>query len=250
MDNLTDYECPVCDKAFRTQQGVNAHLSTAKRCKFWKQGKRVDLGQQIVLDWGRKSSPGIDEGEGQYNGEGGDTSGGMGEQTAFADNIDSYGNHLDNDQFHFIPEPDEEVEIGQAGPGPATSAHRARGQAYRALDEDDDTRITVTHPTAGRAIRMDTGLHEQWKAIFKESGHDDRETCDPGMQPESQADGVNPYAPFASELDFKVARWVIQDGIGHASLDRLLDIPGVRLNTSIQIAVILTFAPGEGAIGP
>ncbi|KAJ3966048.1 hypothetical protein EV361DRAFT_872717 [Lentinula raphanica] len=45
-------------------------------------------------------------------------------------------------------------------------------------------------------------------------------------------DGSSPlpdtaFAPFASEMDWRIAEWVVKDGIGHKSLDRLLSIPGV-----------------------
>ncbi|KAE9382526.1 hypothetical protein BT96DRAFT_1055474, partial [Gymnopus androsaceus JB14] len=35
------------------------------------------------------------------------------------------------------------------------------------------------------------------------------------------------FAPFASEMDWRIVEWVVKDGIGHKSFDRLLDIPGV-----------------------
>ncbi|KAG1735953.1 uncharacterized protein EDB91DRAFT_1235852 [Suillus paluster] len=35
------------------------------------------------------------------------------------------------------------------------------------------------------------------------------------------------FAPFESELEWRVACWAIQDGIGHKSFDRLMAIPGV-----------------------
>jgi len=37
----------------------------------------------------------------------------------------------------------------------------------------------------------------------------------------------NKWAPFASELDWRVAQWAVQEGVGHKSLDRLMAIPGV-----------------------
>ncbi|KAJ6540166.1 hypothetical protein DFH09DRAFT_1249545 [Mycena vulgaris] len=42
------------------------------------------------------------------------------------------------------------------------------------------------------------------------------------------ADPPNGFAPFASELDWRIAEWVIKDGPGHKAFDRLLAIPGVR----------------------
>jgi hypothetical protein len=39
---------------------------------------------------------------------------------------------------------------------------------------------------------------------------------------------ANPYAPFTSLLDWRVAQWFVQDGIGHKSFDQFLNIPGVK----------------------
>ncbi|KIY60792.1 hypothetical protein CYLTODRAFT_363715, partial [Cylindrobasidium torrendii FP15055 ss-10] len=36
------------------------------------------------------------------------------------------------------------------------------------------------------------------------------------------------YFPFASKLDWEVARWMVTEGIGHGSFNRLLKIEGVR----------------------
>jgi len=44
----------------------------------------------------------------------------------------------------------------------------------------------------------------------------------------------NPYAPFASELDWQIARWAMHNGIGHNSLDCLLGIPRVCLLISFS----------------
>ena len=44
---------------------------------------------------------------------------------------------------------------------------------------------------------------------------------------EGSSAAVNRFTPFASELDWRVACWAIQDGIGHKSFDRLMAIPGV-----------------------
>ncbi|KAF8233806.1 hypothetical protein L208DRAFT_1265123, partial [Tricholoma matsutake] len=39
-----DNECPACSKYFQTIQGRNAHLSTARHCKWWKKGKLSEFG--------------------------------------------------------------------------------------------------------------------------------------------------------------------------------------------------------------
>ena len=48
-------------------------------------------------------------------------------------------------------------------------------------------------------------------------------------------ENVTPWAPFASKLDWSIAKWAIEEGIGHGQLDRLLEIPGVSLNYLLAI---------------
>src|SRR6266540_3022360 len=115
----------------------------------------------------------------------------------------------DEEAFHFIDalveEEEEMVEIGVAGPGTST---------------EDDSRIEVPHKTAGKVIKMNSSLHEQWRMLFQ-NDHMDVDQPSSGSQ--------SPYSLFASELDWRVARWTIKDGIGHKSLDHLLAIPGVSI---------------------
>ncbi|KIY60598.1 hypothetical protein CYLTODRAFT_427819, partial [Cylindrobasidium torrendii FP15055 ss-10] len=40
--------------------------------------------------------------------------------------------------------------------------------------------------------------------------------------------GGSLYHPFASKLDWDVAQWMVSEGIGHGSFNRLLEIDGVR----------------------
>ena len=140
---------------------------------------------------------------------------------------------VDQEAFHFvdsvIEEQEEMIEIGVAGPGPATEEHRRlrqhQNKKFRAyvLDEDDDTRFEEEHGTAGKVIKMNSSLHEQWRALFHHDDNLDDMDVDPSTSPTPE----NIYSPFASELDWRVARWAVKDGIGHKSLDRLLAIPGV-----------------------
>jgi hypothetical protein len=52
---------------------------------------------------------------------------------------------------------------------------------------------------------------------------------EPGMEKQ------NPYAPFTSELDWRIARWTVKDNPGHKVFDRLLSIPGVSLVLQMNI---------------
>jgi hypothetical protein len=92
------------------------------------------------------------------------------------------------------------------------------------LDNSDDNRIEKIDPTAGRVIHMDESLHRRWKKVFGEFQSRDDNGGDVEML-EEQED--NPYLPFALELDWRIAQWVIKDGPGQNSFDHLLKIPGV-----------------------
>ncbi|KAF9025712.1 hypothetical protein BDZ89DRAFT_918642, partial [Hymenopellis radicata] len=97
-------------------------------------------------------------------------------------------------------------------------------------DNNDDTRVEEEHPTAGKVIRMDQSLHLRWRTIFGEdtkSSDGDVEMGEPDSPSPSNPLPSNIYAPFASEINWCIAQWVVKDGIRHNSFDRLLKIPGV-----------------------
>ncbi|KAJ7864143.1 hypothetical protein B0H14DRAFT_2174243, partial [Mycena olivaceomarginata] len=103
-------------------------------------------------------------------------------------------------------------------PGPAelTAAKPAE-----ILSDEEDEQVVEVHPTAGKVIRMSDDLYAKWAHSF-------------GLEPDRDGDihmggpdAPNGFAPFASELDWSIAQWVVKDGPGHKAFDRLLDIPGV-----------------------
>ncbi|KIM54116.1 hypothetical protein SCLCIDRAFT_31363 [Scleroderma citrinum Foug A] len=76
-------------------------------------------------------------------------------------------------------------------------------------------------PTAGCIIRMDCMLHEKWRAHF---GYED---ANGDMAMGDAPTFEQAFSPFASELDWRVASWAVQEGIGQKTLDWLFSIPGV-----------------------
>lgn len=59
MDFGNENVCPACSRYFRTQQGVQAHLSTAKSCRWWRKGKIAELlggKDEVVVQQGRPES--------------------------------------------------------------------------------------------------------------------------------------------------------------------------------------------------
>lgn len=209
-----DHLCPACSKYFQTMQGRNAHLSLSRKCAWYRKGKLMDM---YELDEEEESSfpEGTYEGDEDVDVEGDDR---------FDD--DFYAPALDDveEVYHMIPIPDPQVDIGTPGPGPSSSAYRSSASPLHSTSitiDSDGERITEEHPTAGKVIRMDVNLHAQWN---RQWGNRDSEGDIPMGSP---GDEGNHFAPFASELDWRIASWAVKDGIGHKSFDCLLSIPGV-----------------------
>jgi hypothetical protein len=125
--------------------------------------------------------------------------------------------------YHFIgyqSGPTLAPDIGEAGPGPNMSFYYQN--CHLILNDDTDTHIEDGDPNAGKMIRMDSTLHELWKKRFGSADMDN--DGDVNMEERD----TNPFAPFASELDWRIANWVVKEDPGHKAFNRLLFIPGVR----------------------
>ncbi|KAJ7778043.1 hypothetical protein DFH07DRAFT_1036562, partial [Mycena maculata] len=118
----------------------------------------------------------------------------------------------EDDVFQFIP-------LDPNLPGPSSFPQRSRHPV-----DEDNSRVVDSHPTAGKVIRMNDNLHAKWKRSFGLMTVPDAD----GDIEMGAVDSVNGFAPFAYELDWRIAEWVIKDGPGHKAFDRLLNIPGVR----------------------
>lgn len=78
---------------------------------------------------------------------------------------------------------------------------------------EEDMRVEEDiYPDAARVLWTDETLHERWQREFGDEGGQDGR-----------------FAPFDSEVDWRVAEWALKSGVSHRQLDRLLAIPGVRV---------------------
>lgn len=233
--------CPVCHRDFPQMKGLLSHLSTSQSCKGYKKGKLRELDIPKSVENAEHEPPeevpmDIDKSEEDAGGEwewaepGPESMAGIdvqsdtddGPETSSADE-QSDGNE---EILDFAPmpantasSPQNQVEEGEAGPSRVSNTH------------DLDDYVVEEHPQAGQVIRMGRILHEQWKGLVGEgvrggAGGEGSSAMRGGLPSEA-----NVYAPFASELDWKVARWAVQDGVGHGSFDRLLSIPGVGIHS-------------------
>lgn len=119
---------------------------------------------------------------------------------------------------------DMDIDQDQPVPGPSRHAHSL-------LTEEEDTRVIQSHPTAGQVIRIDQTVHAKWHQQFGISDLEEEES-----QTNEGSDNENEglFHPFASRLDWEVACWAVQEGIGHKAFDRLLAIPGVSGTTTVM----------------
>lgn len=214
MDSLI---CPAnCGKSFTTQKGLASHLTQAAACLWYRAfEKSVPLDATVDNDELGDELMRRDI-EGELDGE------------QVSELLQEF--EEENDPFHFVPLDVDEPAVGVAGPGPSTQAHRDSladrqiGGKVRSLDDGDLTLFEVEHTTGGAVIRMDESLQARWRMVHN---------LDPVDIPMdgSSTSPVNFYAPFALEMDWRVAEWVVKDNIGHNSFDHLLQIPGVSCNS-------------------
>jgi hypothetical protein len=120
------------------------------------------------------------------------------------------------DIFEFIPSAGS-AAIPEAGPSNMKRSRHVLEAIH--LDQGDDERVEDFNSKGGWVIRMADNLHKKWDATFR---HEDEDVDMDGGNGYSHQ-----YAPFASEMDWKIAKWVVNDGPGHAAFDRLLAIPDV-----------------------
>jgi hypothetical protein len=81
-------------------------------------------------------------------------------------------------------------------------------------DDEDDERIKIVDEDAGRIFRKEapprlTQVDQEGDTFMEEGGE------------------PNQFAPFSSELDWRIAHWAVKDGPGHNAFNRFLEIPGV-----------------------
>ncbi|EGN97745.1 hypothetical protein SERLA73DRAFT_75388 [Serpula lacrymans var. lacrymans S7.3] len=111
---------------------------------------------------------------------------------------------LQEDLFSFIPIAHSDIiDDGENAAGP--SLH----QNSIVLDDNEDECMEVEHPTAGKVISMDETLHQRWRRESIAAGRD-------GQDVEMGEASDPKFFSFASETDWRVACWAIQDGQGEA----------------------------------
>jgi hypothetical protein len=132
--------------------------------------------------------------------------------------------------FELLPSPEDLQEEFQAGP--SCGFYRTTVET-----EEEDERVEEEDERAGARLRVVDTLHERWKREF---GSSQDMQGDVNMSDVSKEEDGSKFSPFASELDWRIARWAIQDGIGHKSFNRLMSIPGVSGKACVYLTLPLS----------
>ena len=205
-----------------------AHLSSARSCQWYRKGKNRE--EAYILP--NCEDVAADQGIGSGSDAMEEDQEGFGDWESFHDVLER------GEFFHFdLPAPTSQNARFQ-GEGDASSStdttSSTRGSRrfdVPVLDDDEDTRVVEEDETAGRVIRMERSIVETWKAYFSDdSASDDLDSevpMDVDVEEGLHTDPNSKWKPFASELDWQVAKWVIREDVGQNSLNRLLGIPGV-----------------------
>ena len=226
-----DRTCPVCDRWFQTSQGLMSHLSLARSCKWYRKGKNP-----IRLDEDIPEPVEMDE---LVVGNDNSLNGIEVDDEDFEDVIQN------RDLFRFVL-PDLPPD-GFSSPGASSSYPRQVTISPPILDDDDDTRTFEEDVTAGAVIAMQPTIVEKWKVYFGDDADNDRMDVD-GEETE-RAVGEDPdrkWLPFASELDWRVAAWILKEDVGQNALNQFLSIPGVSLNSVLVRQYLIIFSVGRG----
>lgn len=184
---------------------MNSHLTSAKSCSWYAKERLRNLGindmdvgvSSTLIEPDLQVHGEVDEGWKDYDPQ---------QDPDIAMEFGPYG-----DELQFLP--DEHEEFGEEPQAQAQTTDNTHSR-HTILDDGDDERITIVDENAGKIFRKDTPpRHTQ---VDKEG--------DTFMEEDEEP---NQFAPFSSELDWRVAHWAVKDGPGHNAFNRFLEIPGV-----------------------
>jgi hypothetical protein len=182
-----------CGRQFASISSMHSHLSKARSCAWYEIGKLRALGIDNNGDSyvPIPSQPHDPENNSDWE-----------EEDPQQDPVVDMEFGPYEDEFQFLP-----IEEPAAGTG-------QQNAKYPVLEDVDDQRFVQIDEEAGRIYRHDAPPRH----------------CQVDMDGDSLMDNgePNPFFPFASELDWRVAQWAVKDGPGHNAFNRLLEIPGVN----------------------
>ena len=197
-----------CGRYFNSIKSMNLHLTSAKSCSWFTIARLRDLGvndMEDAEDFQVHQHVGEREWQ-EYDPQ------------QDPDVAMEFGPYEDELQFLRV-EAKEISEENQPQTAEKTISHHSK---HTVLDDEEDERIIIVDEDAGRIFRKEP----------PPSYTQDRDG-DELMEEDGEP---NPFAPFSSELDWRVAHWAVKDGPGHNAFNRFLEIPGVSNLDEISLS--------------
>lgn len=207
--NSKPFSCISCGSTFKRNGDLASHLTQATKC-HWVIKNREQIQAAEMPDF-RELSDHEDDPPAEpellvpYK-----------SMDIFADDI-------------FDEQPDERPSLDNMDQ-PTSSATNGSDQRVRVENVSDDEDHEF-HDNDGRA-RIEDELDQDYIFFqdFPGAGKIYRTTGDVHQAySEENHYQNNPFYPFASKLDWEIARWANEDGPGQSAFTRLLNIDGVRL---------------------
>ncbi|KAF5339496.1 hypothetical protein D9757_015386 [Collybiopsis confluens] len=122
--------------------------------------------------------------------------------------------------FHFLPDPTKDGMLEDNNdPKSGIPTYRPMNHS---LVEDDTPDTCVWHSTAGGVFGYQRNVYERWQKILSKKGTDVDKN----------------YEPFASRLEWEMARWAVMEKVSQRSFDRLLQIPHFKENLGVKISSV------------
>lgn len=148
---------------------------------------------------------------------------------------------------------DEPLASSSRHPIPSSSAQHTPSTPKRTtsirLDDEEDIRVIDDSDRGGEDFGPGEGMYDSWHRRLRDLAKEmqERENIraervrrrreEMGLDEEADEEiemwEDNEWAPFRTKLDWEIAKWAIEEGIGKGSIDRLLKIPGVRIRLPV-----------------
>jgi hypothetical protein len=192
------FSCDYCSARIKTNQGLRSHISQSAAC-----GRKYSEANAAASDSDESAVSDVDEGA--STGDFGDI--GLG----------SEGGHpgISDDELEMPDPPQQQDAPDNADPDPnpgAAGTTKKRQRATVEEVEDEDDCWTQSFPEAAQAGAAYRACQTQFEKL----------------RDEQQGAGKAPWAPFESEDQWELARWLMTAGISLKKTDAFLKLKTAR----------------------
>jgi len=199
------FSCISCSSSFKRNGDLASHLTQAAKC-HWVLKKREQIQAADIPDYREASDQESDP-------------------PAESDPFFPYEDMDVLAEDIFDEESPNEGQYSRSATDPITNG-QARGVTVEDIPDEDDPDFYDTDARSRMEDELDSEVvyYKEFPnagKVYRTDGEVHRAYSKTGQHPD------NPFHPFASQLDWEIARWANEDGPGQAAFTRLLNIDGV-----------------------